>query len=237
MRRLAATLRRDVILQNRYRFYAVSLLMVLVWGGLLKFVLRTGWVDDDVVVPAFVLVNLIVTTFYFMGALVLLERSEGMLAALVVTPLRDLEYLTSKIVTLSMLGLVESLLIVILLFGLPSHLLVLITGTLFLGALYVLAGFISVVGHDSINEWIMPSAVTVAVLILPLVAHFGMVGEGVTWLHPLEPAMVLLRAAYSGSSVPDVAYGIGGSIVWTGLGLVWARRRFKWFAVRSAQER
>ncbi len=234
MRRLAATLRRDVILQHRYRFYAVSLLMVVFWGGILSLALRTGQADEALVVPAFMLANLIVTTFYFMAAMVLLERAEGMLAVLVVTPLRDVEYFTSKMVSLGALGLAESLFIVLILFGWPPRMLPLVLGTLALGALYVLAGFISIVRYDSINEWIMPSAVVVAVFCLPLLPHFGSIGSEAVWLHPFEPPMVLLRSAYERVETWEVAYGLVGSTAWMALGLIWARRRFQQFVVRSA---
>ncbi len=234
MRRLAATVRRDVILQNRYRFYAVSLLMVVFWGGLLSLILKAGAVNEALVVPAFILSNLIVTTFYFMAGMVLLEKAEGMLAALVVTPLRDLEYFTSKIVTLSGLGLVESLLIILLLFGLPDRMLPLIVGTLFLGALFVLAGFISIVRYDTINEWILPSAVVVTVLCLPLLSHFGFTESALARIHPLEPALVLMRGAYERIASWEIAYGVVGAAAWTVIGVVWARRQFQRFVVRSA---
>lgn len=234
MRRLLATIRRDVVLQVRYRLYAVSVFVVMVWGVLLSLLPVAARTEAAVVVPAFLVFNLIVTTFYFVGALVLLEKDEGMLSAIVTTPLRDVEYLLSKVITLTALGVAESLLVVVLLFGARFRWELLLTGTALLGALYVLAGFLAVARHDSLNEWLLPSVPVVMLLLLPLLAHFGLVDRRWLWLHPATPGLRLLQGACGPSSEGEIAYGLLGSLAWLGAGSAWARRRFDRFVVRTA---
>lgn len=135
MTRLLATLRRDVLLQYRFSLYAVSVFIVVVWGAALTVVPDAARPSAARVVPAFLLANLIITTFYFVGGLVLLERDEGMLVPLVTTPLRETEYLVSKAVTLTGLALAESLLLVVIFFGLPPHVLWLLLGSAALGGI------------------------------------------------------------------------------------------------------
>ncbi|HEX6904673.1 MAG TPA: ABC transporter permease [Thermoanaerobaculia bacterium] len=235
MTRLLATLRRDVTSQVRYGLYAVSVFIVLVWGVLLGLLPGAAEIDVAVIVPAFLAGNLLATTFYFMAGLVLLEKDEGTLSALVATPLRDSEYLLSKLITLTALAVVESLLVVALLFGKGFRWDLLIAGTALLGALYVLAGFLAVVRYDSINEWLFPSAVVVTALLIPLLPHFGLTRHGF-YLHPATPAFLLLRAACDPASVKgwEIVYGLLGSLFWLGMGFVWARRSFDRFIVRSA---
>ena len=117
MKRLVSVFRWDVTLQYRYKFVAVSVGMVLFWGSLFSLIPGIGRVDAGVVVPAFFVINLYVTTFYFISGLVLFEKSEGVLTMLAATPLRDVEYLLSKVVSLTLLALVESLLIVVAVLG------------------------------------------------------------------------------------------------------------------------
>jgi fluoroquinolone transport system permease protein len=236
MKRLLATLRRDLTLQARYRLYAVSVFIVLFWGVFLNLLPATAQADAAAVVPAFVMVNLILTTFYFVGALVLLERDEGMLAALVTTPLRDLEYVLAKVLTLAALALAETLLVVGLVFGLRFRWGLLLGGTALLGALYVLAGFASVVRHRAINAWLMPSVGVVTLLSLPLLPHFGLAEPALFYWHPAMPALVLLQAGCAAQPAPGVAllYGVLGACAWVGLGFAWARRRFDRFVVRTA---
>ena len=77
MRRFVATLRRDLLLQYRYKLIAVSLFMVAFWGGLLAFVPKGLRPEPSLLVPAFVVVNLLTTTFYFICGLVLFEKGEA----------------------------------------------------------------------------------------------------------------------------------------------------------------
>ena len=78
MSRLAATLRREATLQLRYRLYAVSVLMVLVWGALLGLLPAAARAATAVVVPTFVVFNLVVTTFYFAGALAVVDSPRAL---------------------------------------------------------------------------------------------------------------------------------------------------------------
>lgn len=234
MTRLLATLRREVRLQARYNLYAVSVFVVLVWGAVLTALPDTARPSAGLIVPAFLVANLIITTFYFMGALVLLERDEGMLVALVTTPLRETEYLLSKVVTLTSLALAESLLLVAIFFGLPPDVLWLLMGSAALGGIYTFVGFTTVVRYDSVNAWLMPSAVFVTLLSLPLLHHFGVTGRLFFYLHPVEPPRVLMQMAYAPASAWDLAYGCIGSLAWLGVAFAWAKHCFHRFAVRTA---
>ena len=83
MRRLAAALACDARLQYRNGFYAAAAFVAVALVLLLRWVPQgyLGWL-----MPALVLTNMQVNTFYFVGGLVLLEKGEGSLEALVVTP-------------------------------------------------------------------------------------------------------------------------------------------------------
>jgi fluoroquinolone transport system permease protein len=229
MKRLAATLRREVILQARYRFYAVSVFVVLFWGVLLGLLPGRAALDPALVVPGFLMANLLVTTFYFVSALVLLEKGEGTLAALATTPLRESEYLAAKVISLVLLALVESLLVVVLIFGWRFQWALLLLGGVLLGALYTLCGFLLASRYDEINRFLMPSAVAVTLLSLPMLPLFGLADRALFLLHPVEPSVTLMRAAFGVASPADLAYGVLGSLAWTAAAFVLARRRLMTF--------
>ena len=234
MSRLGATVRRDVLLQYRYKLIAVSVLMVGFWGALLIFLPDALIPEPDVLVPAFVVVNLMTTTFYFVCGLVLFEKDEMVLSALVTTPLRGGEYLLSKAMTLSLLACAETLGIVGLIFGLDVNWGLLVVATLVLGAVYTWLGFVAIARYDSINEFLFPSIALATGLLLPLLAHFGVVSRLLVLPHPVEPALVLLRAAYAPVGGGELAYGLLGVTAWMAVSFHWARRRFDLFIVRAA---
>lgn len=114
MSRLAATIRTDVQVQFRNGFYFATALVVIFS------ILFLRWLPPEgamLVLPVVVLGNVLVNTFYFVSGLLLLERIEGTFVAQSVTPLRDDEVLASKVGTLTVLSLVESLLIAVAVFG------------------------------------------------------------------------------------------------------------------------
>ena len=234
MRRFVASLRRDVLLQVRYKLVAVSLFMVAFWTGLLALVPEALRPEPTLIVPAFMVVNLLTTTFYFICGLVLFEKGEAVLSALVTTPLRDREYLLSKVVLLTLLACVETFGIVVLFFGVDVNWGLLLTGALALGGINTLLGFVAISRYDSINEFLFPSAVLVTALLLPLLPHFGVMSRVPFLVHPVEPPLALMRAAYEPAGGPELVYAVAGALAWLAISYVWARRQFGRFIVRAA---
>ena len=68
-------------------------------------------------VPAILAVNLQITTFFFVAGLMLLERDEGTLTALAVSPFSPAAYLATRTITLTALAAVETIAVVWIAFG------------------------------------------------------------------------------------------------------------------------
>lgn len=234
LRRLTATLRRDTLLQWRNGFYYAGGFFILVWGALLSLAPDPSRLDPGGVMPALLCLNLVLTTFYFVAGMVLLEKAEGSLQALVATPLRDAEYLASKAATLTLLGAVESLVILLPVFGLPRSWGGLLAGVLLLGVFYTLLGFAFVARYDAVNTFLIPSVGMILFLMLPLLDHFDLAAHPAWLLHPVQPFLALLRAAFEPASAFDWAYGLLGSLGWTAAAALTARRRFHRFVLRPA---
>lgn len=222
--RLIAAVRWECALQARNGLYAVTALIVVFWlalAGLLPPGLAPG-----LLVPAFVALNLLVTTFYFVAALVLLERDEGVVEGLAVSPLRREEYLAAKVVTLSLLGAGESLAVVAWVFGGEVRWPPLLAGTLLLAAFYVLAGFAAVAGFASLNAYLVPSSLLVVALVLPLAAEVGVLPRWPFVAHPFQPFFTLLRAGVEPIGAGGAAYAATAGLAWIAVAAAVARRRF-----------
>lgn len=230
MRRLAATLQWDMKLQIRHGFYYavvfVALILVLVLIQLPETALRN-------IVPALLIENMVVTTFYFIGGQVLLEKNEGSLEAQVITPLRIDEYLLSKTGSLSLLALIETLVIVVLSTGLNFKMLPLLGGVLLLGGMYCLYGFWVVARYDSINEYLMPSILYTLGFSVPMLDHFGLVKSWLFYLHPVQAPLVLMRSAFTAVQPWEVIYGVLYASLWVGLIYLAAHKAFYRFVVRK----
>jgi fluoroquinolone transport system permease protein len=183
MKRLAAAIKTDVRVQLRNGFYMATVLVAVSSIVLLR------WLPGEVamqVLPVLILENVLVNTFYFVSGLLLLERVEGTFVAQSVTPLRDDEYLASKLATLTLLSLAESLFIAVAVFGIGVWLIAMVLGIALAAVLFCLVGVALVVRYDSINEFLMPSVLYTLLLTLPILGIFG-VGSATWYLpHPIQ---------------------------------------------------
>lgn len=232
MKRLLATMRTDLRLQLRNGFYIAAAFVVLVLVILLR---QLPEASRSLGLPMLIFGNLLINGFFFVAGLVLLEKGEGTLEAQVVTPLRTGEYLASKIVTLTLLSLVESGLIVLLTVGLNVSWPALLAGVVLMTPLLVLAGFLLVSRYDTLNEFMFPAVGAVAVLSLPLLPAMGLL-EGVldgAWVYvmPVEPSWLLLQAAVAPVEPWQPIYGLLAGALWVAIAFVLAQRAFYRFVI------
>lgn len=229
-KRIASAFRWEVTLQFRNGFYyAVGFIMafwVLVYTQFSQLDLRA-------VLPGMLQGNLLVTTFYFMAGLVMLEKGEGSLEARVVTPLRGGEYLLVKVLALSLLVLAENLLVAGMFSAFRFALLPMALGLLFSGAIFCLVGFLVVIRYDSINEFLMPSMPYTVLLMLPLLSFFNLVRSPLFFLHPLQAALILMEGGFRSLTVLEWMYGLGYSAVWLLILFVLCRRAFRRFVTSN----
>jgi fluoroquinolone transport system permease protein len=225
MSAFATLVRWDVRLQGRNGFYWVSAFVVVVIGSLLLALPVPARTPAGIWVPALVLINLVITTFFFVSALVLIERDEGSVFALAVSPTHPAAYLGARASTLTTLAAVETVALVLLAFDAPASWSLFLSGTVTTGVIYTSIGAAMVTRYTSINEFLLPSTVVVTGLLVPLLPHLGLeMGLPVLW-HPLEPSLILLRASYDGESAGRVIFGILGSVAWATAAFGWAQRR------------
>lgn len=221
----------DVRLQVRYGFYAVYAVLTVAFVvglRLLEPALRT---DATVLL---VVTDPTLLGFYFIAALVLFEKEEGVLAALVTTPLGDRGYLASKVLTLSLLAVVASTIVVVLGHGASPPGLALLAGTVAASAsLFVLAGFVAVARFDSINEYFIGAVGWGTVLFLPLFGYVGVVETRLFYLLPTQATLLLVEGTFRPLSAWQYGYGVAVLAVGNAVAYAWARRSFRRHIVRG----
>ena len=217
MRRLLATMRCDLVLQWRNGFFYAAAFVTGLWllagwlGGGARFAAQLRWL-----LPALLVNELVIVTFFFVGGLVLLEKGEGSLRAQLVAPLRTREYLLSKIATLTGAAVLQCLGIVAAL-GLAHLNWVLLTaGLTLLAIMFVLVGLIAVLRAPSLEAYLGPAVLYVAVLFAPLLPYVAGWAAWPFYLHPVAAPLALLHAAVSPAPWWYVGYGLvySASAIW-----------------------
>lgn len=90
MKRLLLTAKKDIALQVRYGFYYATVFVAVIYIAILRQIPEASL---SYVLPYLMISNLMITAYFFLAGLILFEKSEGTLEALVVTPLCSGEFL------------------------------------------------------------------------------------------------------------------------------------------------
>ena len=213
MSRFTSTVRLDVLLQLRYGFYYAAAFTTLIWIGLL---LPLPVSVLDLAVPLVIFTDLAVVGYYFIAGAVLFEKGEETLFALVSTPLRFREYLASKLITLTALAVVMSLVVVGVSYGYGFRAAFLVLGVIFMSVISLLVGFITVSPFDSISSYIIPSGIPLLVMGLPLIHFLGLSESPLLYLIPTQGSMLLLGAAFETASLAawQILYAVLYQLLW-----------------------
>jgi fluoroquinolone transport system permease protein len=210
MMRLAATVGTDLRLQLRNGFYLASAFIVVFSIVLLR------WLPPEtarLILPVVLIENVLANSFYFVSGLLLLERVEGTFAAQSVTPLRVNEYLASKVGTLTLLSLAESLPIAGAVLGIGPWLPPMAAGVALAAVSFCLVGIALVLRYDSINEFMMPTVLYTFLLTLPIFGVFGVGAPSWYLPHPIQGPLSLMTPDVPRSGA-EFVYAIGYPLVW-----------------------
>jgi fluoroquinolone transport system permease protein len=225
MKRLLSTLYLDLTLQIRNGLYAATALLTLLWMA----VFWQASLDLRGLLPAMLVGNLLVGTFFFIGGLVLLEKDERLPLALLTTPLRFGEYLGSKSLTLTVLALIETLLLAGMATQWQLHWLWLVLGSGLAALIYCLVGYAFVVRYQSINEALLPAAGVAGVLWIPLFADLLGWQHWALALLPLSGPLALVHAALAQQPTQQIVAALLISAIWVAVLAGWcvvAQRRW-----------
>jgi fluoroquinolone transport system permease protein len=158
-----AIIRHDLRLQFRYGIYAAYAVVVGFYLAQLFFL-------NDVLprwVPALIIfTDPAAVAFFFLGALMMLEKSEGVRAALAVTPMTAAEYLLGKAITLVGLSVLSCAMLIPFMDGVPSPWLLVLT-VLLTAIQYLGIGVPIALRFRTVSGYLLGSAALLTPVIAP----------------------------------------------------------------------
>ena len=179
--------------------------------------------------PLVIFGELAVIGYYFVAGMILFEKGERTLSAVVVSPLRFGEYLASKLATLTTMATAASLILVLVAYGTGFDVALLVSGVILTSLISVLAGFISVLPFDQITRYLIPSQLPLALMSAPLIPFLGIWQSPLFYLFPTHGPLILLGGAF-GINSPTPAqlfYAISYSLLWVVILTFAARKMFE----------
>ena len=232
MTRLLSAMKIDVIVQVRNNLYAIGIGVAVLVAVMVSQLARPNQLPW--LVPALMLLVIGGTTLLYVAGLILFERDEGTLDAVMVSPLRTSEYLWSKIITLTALATLESLTMIggaMLLMSRSDEMTwpavpILLIGIIAIGVMYTLMGIVLIVRYDKITDFLIPMAALFSVLQLPFLHFWGVIEHPAFLIIPTSAPTMLMQGAYLPLATWEWLYAMGYTAAMI-MGLtIWAYRAF-----------
>ena len=199
-RRLLNAIKSDLLFQFRSGFHWIYVVISIFYIMIIN-LLPDQW--GNVLVPFVIFSDPSVLGFFFIGGLIMLEKGQGILALVTITPLRTYEYLLSKIISLNLISLLASLAIA-LFTGHSFAWLTLILAVILTASVFTLIGIMVAIQCQTVNQYFGRVILWMLLIILPC---FSLIGFPLSWLFYSVPSVAsakLFIIAFSGGAVVEI---------------------------------
>lgn len=159
----------DFLFQIKYGFYFLYVFITVIYIVLLSFVPPIAKAKVSAVI---IFTDPATLGLFFMGAIILLEKSQCVLSSLAVSPIKLREYIFSKVLSLAFISTLVG--VIIGAFSKTQNMLWVTVGTFLGSILFSLTGIIVATIVSSLNQFLVVTVPIMLVLMLPPLAElFG----------------------------------------------------------------
>lgn len=164
----------DIKLQIKYGFYALYGILTVIYIVFLQ-ALPISWREYASAIVIFT--DPAAMGLFFMGAIVLLEKSQRLPCVIAVSPIRTRDYVTSKVVSLCFISILVAMILSISVGG--EHITSIVVGTGISSIIFSLFGMIIATKITSLNQFILFTLPIEIVGFVPAIIHLfdGLPGE------------------------------------------------------------
>lgn len=178
----------DIRFQVKYGFYFLYAFLTTVYISVLMFIPSSA---KEKVTALLIFTDPAALGLFFMGAMILLEKSECILASLAVSPIKIWEYIVSKVLSLSIISTATAA-IISAIYSIQT--LPFVMAGAFLGSvLFSLLGIIIGTKAKSLNQFLVLTVPITIVIILPALAETFGVSCPLFWINPGNSVLRLIE--------------------------------------------
>jgi len=185
----------DIRFQVKQGFYLVYVIITVMYLIILSFlpekILETA-------LPLVVFSDPSVLGLFFIGGIILLEKSQGVMQALIVTPLRTGEYILAKCISLSFVSLLAAFAITELSPVTGADRLLVALSVVLTSSLFTLSGIMINAGCNNVNQYMLKTIPYMLLFVLPCFSLLGFTGSYLYTAVPSVAALRLMLGAYNG---------------------------------------
>jgi fluoroquinolone transport system permease protein len=212
MKVLLKLIKWDFVLQIRYNIVTIAIIIAALYILLLKSLPN---VNIDQLVILLVLSDPVMFGVMFIGVLVLYEKDNNTLSALIASPLTASHYLWSKAISLTLIAVPIALAISIVGYGLKLNYIHLLLAVTLTSIAFVFLGFIVVSKAKGFNQYIIKFVLFTLPVSIPILAIFDISHSDLFYLIPTHATILLLKSAFNDDiSVGQIIYAIIYLLLW-----------------------
>lgn len=212
MKVLLNIIKWDFVLQIRYNIVTIAIIIAALYILLLKSLPN---VDIDELLILLVLSDPVMFGVMFIGVLVLYEKDNNTLSALIASPLTASNYLWSKAISLTLIAVPIALAISIVGYGLKLNYIHLLLSVILTSIAFVFLGFIVVSKAKGFNQYIIKFVLFTLPVSIPMLGLFDILHSDLFYLIPTHATILLLKSAFNYDiSLAQTIYAIVYLLLW-----------------------
>jgi fluoroquinolone transport system permease protein len=181
--RLWKAVKADMLFQYKQGFYFVYVFIVAMYLVLLSFLPEKIFLTAT---PLVVFSDPSLLGLFFIGGIILLEKGQGVLTVLVVSPLRTKEYIIAKVISLGFISVLAAVAITLFSGYQQVNWIVLVASALLTSAVFTFSGIMITAGCNTVNQYLLKTIPWMLLLILPC---FALVGFPGSWIFTAVPSV------------------------------------------------
>ena len=193
--RLLNAIWADIRFQWKQGFYLVYILITIIYLIILSFLPQDVL---SIALPLVVFSDPSVLGLFFIGGIIMLEKAQGVLSVLMVSPLRTIEYVFSKVISLALVSVLAAFAIT----GFSKcenvNWFLLFLSAILTSGIFTMCGIIINAGCETVNQYMIKTIPYMLLFILPCVSLIGFPGSWAFTLVPSVAALRLMLGAYAG---------------------------------------
>lgn len=185
--RLSSLLLWDMRFQAKYGFYFLYAVLTGIYTIAL-FAVPESWKEKTAAILIFS--DPASMGLFFMGAIVLLEKSQHTPCAFAVSPVRPMEYIVAKVGSLSAISLVVAAILA--LTARVNHLHIVLLGTVISSAIFTLLGIMIATTIISLNQFILWTVPIEIACFVPAILHLFKITPDWLRYYPINVCMEMV---------------------------------------------
>lgn len=220
--RLVSAITQDMRFQFRHGFYYAYAVLAAMY------ILALRILPSSFSYPALTFIlftDIVALGFFFVGAVVILEKGQHITQSLFTTPLRLSEYILSKQFSFLILSVGSTFIIMLgaMLWG--KNMVWFIPGVILSATVYTLFGLVVAARARHVNDYFVKALGVGLLMSMPVVGYIGLFDTPVFYVIPTWATLTLLDVLSKDVGLIEKGSALLSLIIWTGIMGAWAWKR------------